>query len=66
MERNGLTKHGRRLISYIGCLMAFRAGSKFDKLSSKEKLQERLRGMPAVLIDGILSRFTEKARDSDV
>lgn len=49
---------------YVSCLMAFRISAQ-KMANNKEALQQRLQGMPDLVVDGILSRFTEKLRGSN-
>ncbi|KAI5119569.1 hypothetical protein M0805_005633 [Coniferiporia weirii] len=52
-----------KIALYIACLIAFRSCA--SKLcNDKEGLQQRLEGMPLIIIDGILARFTETLRGS--
>lgn len=44
--------------------MAFRISAQ-KMANNKEALQQRLQGMPDLVVDGILSRFTEKLRGSN-
>jgi len=43
-------------------MIAFRGASRI--LSEKDKVYERLQNIPSIVVDGLLSRFTESARES--
>ena len=44
-------------------MLAFRAASRI--VSEKQVLQERLKAVPTIVLDGLLSRFTESSRDKN-
>lgn len=44
-------------------MLAFRAASRV--VSDKQVLQERLKAVPSIVLDGLLSRFTESSRDKN-
>lgn len=44
-------------------MLAFRAASRV--VSDKQVLQERLKSVPSIVVDGLLSRFTEASRDTN-
>lgn len=44
-------------------MLAFRAASRV--VSDKHVLQERLKAVPSIVLDGLLSRFTESSRDKN-
>jgi DNA-directed RNA polymerase I subunit RPA49 len=52
----------RKLLFAISSMFAFYNARR--NVSHKEKLQERLGGVPATLLDGLLSKFSESARGS--
>ena len=43
-------------------MMAFRSAT--FKLADKEAMYKRLSGVPTVIVDGLLAKFTETERDS--
>ncbi|EGO02918.1 hypothetical protein SERLA73DRAFT_165847 [Serpula lacrymans var. lacrymans S7.3] len=51
-----------KILLYIAAMLAFRA-STFKRID-KQAVHEKLHGVPSVIIDGLLSRFTETARGS--
>ncbi|KAL4253801.1 RPA49/POLR1E RNA polymerase subunit family protein [Abortiporus biennis] len=51
-----------KLLFYISTMMAFKNASR--KLNDRKALERHLRNVPSVIIDGLISRFTETARDS--
>ncbi|EPQ55866.1 RNA polymerase I associated factor, A49-like protein [Gloeophyllum trabeum ATCC 11539] len=53
-----------KILFYISSMLAFRNIAP-KKMSDKQALQERLSRIPSVILDGLLSRFSETARDSD-
>ncbi|KAH9476998.1 DNA-directed RNA polymerase I subunit rpa49 [Psilocybe cubensis] len=52
-----------KILLYISAMLAFRQTT-FQKTIDKEKLYERLSAVPGIVVDGLLSRFTEQARGS--
>ncbi|THG94133.1 hypothetical protein EW026_g7279 [Hermanssonia centrifuga] len=52
-----------KLLLYISAMFAFKNASKL--VNDKQALQERLKGVPSVVVDGLLSRFTETSRDKN-
>ena len=44
-------------------MMAFLKNSR--TVSDKDALQQRLSGVPSIVLDGLISRFTEKERDTN-
>ncbi len=58
-----LNEHLRKLLLYISAMFAFKNASKL--VNDKQALQERLKGVPSVVVDGLLSRFTETSRDKN-
>jgi DNA-directed RNA polymerase I subunit RPA49 len=52
----------RKTLVYIVYLLAFR--SLFRTLDSMEKIQQRMKGVPQIVIEGMLSRFAEATRGS--
>ena len=53
----------RRVLYYISTMMAFLKNSR--TVSDKDALQQRLSGVPSIVLDGLISRFTEKERDTN-
>lgn len=45
-------------------MLAFRQAIRNTKGIDKDKIIEKMGSVPGVIIDGLLSRFTEVARDS--
>ncbi|PPQ90265.1 hypothetical protein CVT25_013090 [Psilocybe cyanescens] len=56
-------KRNLKILLYISAMLAFRQAT-FQKTIDKEKLYERLSSVPGIVVDGLLSRFTEVARGS--
>lgn len=54
-------KSGRRVLYYISCIRQFQ---KMKKALGKDDLVEKMNGMPRVIIDGLVKRFTETAKGS--
>ncbi|GJE92909.1 RNA polymerase I associated factor, A49-like protein [Phanerochaete sordida] len=52
-----------KILVYISAMLAFRAASRV--VSDKQVLQERLKSVPSIVVDGLLSRFTEASRDTN-
>ncbi len=53
----------RRTLIYISSMMAFKQASR--NIKDRTALQERLKAVPTAVVDGLVSRFTESARDSN-
>lgn len=51
-----------KILLYISAVMAFRNAT-FHEVK-RSSIEERLLGVPSVVIDGLLSRFTETSRGS--
>ncbi|KAJ7619410.1 Rpa49 subunit specific to nuclear RNA polymerase I [Roridomyces roridus] len=51
-----------KILFYIACMMAFRSVT--ERKFKKEKLVERLSGVPGSVVDSLLDRFTECTRGS--
>ncbi|KAI0744617.1 RNA polymerase I associated factor, A49-like protein [Earliella scabrosa] len=56
-------KNDLRVLYYISTMMAFLKNSR--SISDKDALQQRLSGVPSIVLDGLISRFTEKERDTN-
>ncbi|KAI0759036.1 RNA polymerase I associated factor, A49-like protein [Fomes fomentarius] len=56
-------KSDLKVLYYISTMMAFRKNSR--SVSDKDALQQRLPGVPPIVIDGLISRFTEKERSTN-
>ncbi|KAF9526022.1 Rpa49 subunit specific to nuclear RNA polymerase I [Crepidotus variabilis] len=56
-------KKNTKILLYISAMLAFRKATEFKKIE-KEKVYERLSGVPGIVIDSLLSRFTETSRGS--
>ncbi|KIP06400.1 hypothetical protein PHLGIDRAFT_107028 [Phlebiopsis gigantea 11061_1 CR5-6] len=52
-----------KILMYISAMLAFRAASRV--VGEKQVLQERLKGVPSIILDGLITRFTESSRDKD-
>ncbi|KAJ3478951.1 hypothetical protein NLI96_g9400 [Meripilus lineatus] len=59
-----VNKKDLQILVYISTMIAFKQASRTIK--DKTALQERLKGVPGVVVDGLVSRFTESARESNV
>jgi DNA-directed RNA polymerase I subunit RPA49 len=57
-----LNSIARKILYYVSVLFAFRAKAK--GIIDKTKLQERQANVPNIIIDGLITRFTETARGS--
>ncbi|KAL5478826.1 RPA49 [Sanghuangporus weigelae] len=57
------SKRTLRILMYIAILLTFRAGAP-RYCAKRSDLEERLPGVPSIIIDGIFSRFTETVRGS--
>ena len=51
-----------RILYYISCIRQFQKMKK--ALGRSEDLVEKMNGMPKVIIDGLVKRFTETAKGS--
>lgn len=47
---------------YVSAMMAFKAAAR--SVNDKEVLQKKLTGFPQIVIDGLVSRFTESERET--
>ncbi|KXN83994.1 DNA-directed RNA polymerase I subunit rpa49 [Leucoagaricus sp. SymC.cos] len=56
-------KENLKLLLYISTLFAFRNAIEKRDINT-DQIRERLTTMPGIVVDGLLSRFTEKARGS--
>ncbi|KAF8154095.1 RNA polymerase I associated factor, A49-like protein [Crassisporium funariophilum] len=64
MEATGKTKKKNlKILLYISAMLAFRQAAS-SKALEKDKLYERLAGIPAIVVDSFLSRFAEMPRGS--
>ncbi|KAG5637083.1 hypothetical protein H0H81_005816 [Sphagnurus paluster] len=52
-----------KIIWYISAMLAFRRHAE-GKGATKDEISEKLPGLPGVIVDGLLARFTETARGS--
>ncbi|KAI0632958.1 RNA polymerase I associated factor A49-like protein [Trametes polyzona] len=52
-----------KIVYYISTMMAFLKSSR--SLGDKDALQQRLSGVPPIVIDGLISRFTEMERSTN-
>ncbi|KAL5525143.1 RPA49 [Sanghuangporus sanghuang] len=57
------SKRTLRILMYIAILLTFRAGAP-RYCANRSDLEERLPGVPSIIVDGIYSRFTETVRGS--
>ncbi len=53
----------RKTVLFVSALMAFHV-SAYNLCNDRDRLQQRLSGVPPIIIDGLLNRFTEKLRGS--
>lgn len=58
-----LTKNSRKIVYYISTMMAFNKSSR--SVGDKDALQQRLPGVPPIVLDGLISRFTEIERSTN-
>ena len=52
-----------KILMYISTLFAFKNASRI--VDDRQKLQERLRHVPSIVVDGLLSRFTQTSKDKN-
>ncbi|RPD77153.1 RNA polymerase I associated factor, A49-like protein [Lentinus tigrinus ALCF2SS1-7] len=52
-----------KTVYYISTMMAFLKNAR--NVGDKDALQQRLSGVPPIVLDGLISRFTEKERDTN-
>ncbi|KAI0712757.1 RNA polymerase I associated factor, A49-like protein [Cerioporus squamosus] len=52
-----------KTVYYISTMMAFLKNAR--NVGDKDALQQRLSGVPSIVLDGLVSRFTEKERDTN-
>ncbi|KAG6868782.1 hypothetical protein C0993_010709 [Termitomyces sp. T159_Od127] len=57
-------KRNLRILLYVSAMFAFRRAVENKKTVSKDELTEKLSVVPAVVLDGLISRFTETSRGS--
>ncbi|GLB44229.1 putative rpa49 subunit specific to nuclear rna polymerase i [Lyophyllum shimeji] len=57
-------KKNLKILLYISAMLAFRQATRFTKGSTKDQITEKMNGVPSVVVDGLISRFTETARGS--
>ncbi|KAG6902638.1 hypothetical protein C0995_013763 [Termitomyces sp. Mi166 len=53
-----------KILLYISAMFAFRRATEFKKNISKDDLTEKLSAVPPIIVDGLISRFTETSRGS--
>ena len=53
----------RKTVYYISTMMAFLKNAR--NVGDKDALQQRLSGVPPIVLDGLITRFTEKERDTN-
>ncbi|KAI0092308.1 RNA polymerase I associated factor, A49-like protein [Irpex rosettiformis] len=58
-----VNKNTVKTLMYISTLFAFKNASRI--IDDKQKLQERLKHVPSIIIDGLLSRFTQTSKDKN-
>ncbi|KZT03300.1 RNA polymerase I associated factor A49-like protein [Laetiporus sulphureus 93-53] len=63
LSASKMHKKDMKTLFYISAMFAFKMASR--SVNNKETLQTRLNGVPQIVIDGLLSRFTETARVSN-
>ncbi|KAG5339886.1 hypothetical protein C0989_003104 [Termitomyces sp. Mn162] len=57
-------KKNLKLLLYISAMFAFRRAVEFKKNISKDDLTEKLSAVPSIIVEGLISRFTETSRGS--
>ncbi|EMD35139.1 hypothetical protein CERSUDRAFT_116615 [Gelatoporia subvermispora B] len=62
-EAPRLSKSNLKILIYISAMFAFRAASR--SVSDRQTLQTKLGNVPSIVIDGLLSRFTETVRNTN-
>ncbi|KZT68077.1 RNA polymerase I associated factor, A49-like protein [Daedalea quercina L-15889] len=58
-----LRKTDMKIVMYISAMFAFKLAAR--SVNDKETLQKKLTGVPQIVTDGLLSRFTESERDTN-
>jgi len=58
-----LRKTDMKILLYISAMFAFKMASR--SVNDKETLQKRLNSVPSIVVDGLLTRFTESTRDTN-
>ena len=58
-----LTRLHSKIVYYISTMMAFYRNSR--NVGDKDALQQKLSGVPPIVLDGLLSRFTETERSTN-
>ena len=58
-----LTTYFRKTLLYISTMFAFKMASRL--VSKKDELLTRMGDVPGIVVDGLLSRFTETARSTN-
>lgn len=53
----------RKILIYISAMLAFKQISR--NVKDKKVIQERMKGVSSTVVDGLVARFTESARDSN-
>ncbi|THH26921.1 hypothetical protein EUX98_g7263 [Antrodiella citrinella] len=51
-----------KILFYVSAMMAFKQAA---RAGDKKKLQERLKSVPSIVVDGLVSRFMETPRESN-
>ncbi|KAH0579643.1 DNA-directed RNA polymerase I subunit rpa49 [Termitomyces sp. J132] len=57
-------KKNLKLLLYISAMFAFRRAVEFKKNIGKDDLTEKLSVVPSIIVEGLISRFTETSRGS--
>ncbi|KAH9837707.1 RNA polymerase I associated factor, A49-like protein [Rhodofomes roseus] len=58
-----LRKTDLKIVMYVSAMLAFRMAAR--SVNDKEALQKKFTGVPQIVVDGLLSRFTESERDTN-
>ncbi|KAF5376047.1 hypothetical protein D9615_007665 [Tricholomella constricta] len=53
-----------KIVLYVSTMLAFRRSTEHGKGVTRDELSEKLPGVPGVVLDGLLARFTETSRGS--
>ncbi|OCH90863.1 RNA polymerase I associated factor, A49-like protein [Obba rivulosa] len=62
-EAPRLNKNNLKILMYISAMLAFRAAAR--SVNDQQALQSKLPNVPSIVIDGLLSRFTETVRNTN-
>ena len=63
MSSHSRARMDSKILMYISAMFAFKTAGRV--LNDRTALQDRLKDVPSIVVDGLLSRFTETSRDKN-